>query len=297
MSELLANTELVLDDVETARLLSVVDEGARVHRRHQFFIWTQGRMQGFIPHGMLICGVGAEAGGMMFDCFYNFPVEPDTIARLCNTRDGLALELLDQWLLNQCEPYALDDGVSVYSPAIASQARALGFGEVMVHGIPSSHGRRGAVCMFAFASQAKDCVDERERTFVRLLTPQIFGAYSRVLFFDRPTATLRQLTDPELAVTEREVEILGWIREGKSNLEIGMILNISPLTVKNHVQKILRKLQSTNRAQAVSKAIALRLLGPSRPRVGAASEEVREEGHGKRAGNDGASLSVDGALS
>lgn len=35
--------------------------------------------------------------------------------------------------------------------------------------------------------------------------------------------------------------------------EIGQILDISPYTVKNHVQKILRKLNATNRAQAAGK--------------------------------------------
>ena len=50
------------------------------------------------------------------------------------------------------------------------------------------------------------------------------------------------------------------MREGKSNQEIGTILGISPLTVKNHVQKILKKLRVQNRAQAVGKAIALRLI-------------------------------------
>jgi DNA-binding CsgD family transcriptional regulator len=39
-----------------------------------------------------------------------------------------------------------------------------------------------------------------------------------------------------------------------------MILRISPLTVKNHVQKILRKLDVLNRTQAVGKAMALRVL-------------------------------------
>ena len=39
-----------------------------------------------------------------------------------------------------------------------------------------------------------------------------------------------------------------------------MILGISPLTVKNHVQKILRRLDVLNRAQAVGKALALRIL-------------------------------------
>ena len=58
-------------------------------------------------------------------------------------------------------------------------------------------------------------------------------------------------------LTRREHEILGWIYHGKTNIEIGMILRISPLTVKNHVQKILRKLNVVNRTQAVGKALGL----------------------------------------
>lgn len=52
--------------------------------------------------------------------------------------------------------------------------------------------------------------------------------------------------------------MLDWVREGKTNQEIGQILDISPLTVKNHIQKILRKLDVTNRAQAVARVTALR---------------------------------------
>jgi DNA-binding CsgD family transcriptional regulator len=61
-------------------------------------------------------------------------------------------------------------------------------------------------------------------------------------------------------LTSREIEILKWLYHGKSNIEIGMILTISPLTAKNHVQKILRKLNVLNRTQAVGKALALRIL-------------------------------------
>jgi DNA-binding CsgD family transcriptional regulator len=53
-------------------------------------------------------------------------------------------------------------------------------------------------------------------------------------------------------VTEREAQILHWIRQGKNNQEIGQILAISALTVKSHLQKIYRKLQVQNRAQAAS---------------------------------------------
>ncbi len=69
-------------------------------------------------------------------------------------------------------------------------------------------------------------------------------------------------SEKEGALTARETEILRWIYYGKSHTEIGMILGINALTVKDHVQKILRKLDALNRAQAVGKAFALGILAP-----------------------------------
>ena len=78
----------------------------------------------------------------------------------------------------------------------------------------------------------------------------------------RPAAEAGGGTSPgaPALLTLREQEILRWIHLGKSNIEIGAILGISPLTVKNHVQKILRKLNVQNRTQAVGKGLALRIL-------------------------------------
>ena len=56
------------------------------------------------------------------------------------------------------------------------------------------------------------------------------------------------------ALSAREAEILRWISLGKTNPEIGSILGISSFTVKNHVQRILRKLDVINRTQAVGKS-------------------------------------------
>jgi DNA-binding CsgD family transcriptional regulator len=72
-------------------------------------------------------------------------------------------------------------------------------------------------------------------------------------------------------ITERERQILSWLREGMSNNEVGVVLGISALTVKNHVQKILRKLNAANRAQAVARAMSMNLLDP------APAEKIRAE--------------------
>ncbi len=57
-------------------------------------------------------------------------------------------------------------------------------------------------------------------------------------------------------LSARESEILAWVALGKTNPEIGSILGISTFTVKNHVQRILKKLDVTNRTQAVGKTTA-----------------------------------------
>jgi DNA-binding CsgD family transcriptional regulator len=53
-------------------------------------------------------------------------------------------------------------------------------------------------------------------------------------------------------ISAREAEIMDWVKLGKTNMEIGMILNISSFTVKNHLQRIFKKLDVLNRAQAAT---------------------------------------------
>ncbi len=51
-------------------------------------------------------------------------------------------------------------------------------------------------------------------------------------------------------LTPRELEVLRWVCEGKSNSETGQILGCSPETVKKHLQHVYRKLGVENRMAA-----------------------------------------------
>jgi DNA-binding CsgD family transcriptional regulator len=53
-------------------------------------------------------------------------------------------------------------------------------------------------------------------------------------------------------LSRREQEILGWLRRGESNTAIAAALDISPHTVKNHLQRIFRKIGVNNRTQAAA---------------------------------------------
>ena len=54
---------------------------------------------------------------------------------------------------------------------------------------------------------------------------------------------------PDLGLTKREDEILGYIVRGLTNLEIATLLGTAPSTVKNQVATILRKTGAANRTE------------------------------------------------
>jgi DNA-binding CsgD family transcriptional regulator len=58
------------------------------------------------------------------------------------------------------------------------------------------------------------------------------------------------LTPPTASLTPREREVMQWLAEGKSNEEISLILAISAHTVKNHLDKIFKKLGVDSRHAA-----------------------------------------------
>ncbi len=61
--------------------------------------------------------------------------------------------------------------------------------------------------------------------------------------------------EPVQPLSPREMEILRYIAQGRSNKEIAYQLGISRQTVKNHMSSILRKLAVEDRTQAVMYAV------------------------------------------
>lgn len=59
-----------------------------------------------------------------------------------------------------------------------------------------------------------------------------------------------------------ELRILEWVREGKSNSEIGTIIGKTQWAVKYHMASIMKKLDVSSRTQAVSQAISRGMMEP-----------------------------------
>jgi len=67
-------------------------------------------------------------------------------------------------------------------------------------------------------------------------------------------------TDIEVPISKRESEVLKQLAFGLTNKEIAQALGISCETVKDHVQRILRKLDVTDRTQAAVWAVRMNLV-------------------------------------
>ena len=78
-----------------------------------------------------------------------------------------------------------------------------------------------------------------------------------------PQPAAASISPSDLGLTERQVEVVALMLQGKSNKAICRELDIAEATVKNHITSILRALKVTNRTEAV---IAIGELGWKLPR-------------------------------
>jgi two-component system, NarL family, nitrate/nitrite response regulator NarL len=65
-------------------------------------------------------------------------------------------------------------------------------------------------------------------------------------------------------LSRRELEVLEYLAQGKTTIQIAEELFVSENTIKTHVRHILGKMEASNRAEAVSKATQMGLIKPTR---------------------------------
>jgi DNA-binding CsgD family transcriptional regulator len=97
------------------------------------------------------------------------------------------------------------------------------------------------------------------------LSPEIVGELQTAAVHLHDAVMRAGLLVPPLArpsLSSREREVLQWVAAGKSQQDIGDILGISSRTVEVHLRSAREKLGALTTAQAVGRAIGLRLVYP-----------------------------------
>ena len=80
---------------------------------------------------------------------------------------------------------------------------------------------------------------------------------------DAVLATERSKNKLSTCLSQRETDCLQWAAAGKTSVETGIILGLSPHTVNQYLAAATTKLKAVNRTHAVTKAIGLGLLNLS----------------------------------
>ena len=234
-------SRVALNQAEQDRLVRAIDSALEVTRRDQFHVWLSGPFRELLPHDFLVCVVfsGGEAPKAI-DGLHRGLVGQDVMNALCHAQQGLALRLAKMHRHDRRQSCALDknafaallvdDEVQVYRHMLNN---------VVIHRLSLLSGVVYSCLLFNVPQDQMD----RCRHLFRLVASHLKMVLSRVMPKHHWDIA---------ALTPREIEILRYMSQGKSNREISAHLGISAITVKSHVSKLYRKLDVQNRDEAVS---------------------------------------------
>lgn len=254
-----------LDSDTQERLASIVETSLRVGGEPGYFLWCQGALQSLVPHEIMVCGAAHGPGlRMRMHWLTSTRYFQDAHFRqLCESPEGLIPTLMQQW-------EASGQPILMFPDAGERERELLERTElrnVVAHGTRGVHNELAGFYCFA-----RTRLDDSERTryIIEVVTPIVHSTFIRMLASQnrgRGFASARggapngaSLPRGAGDVTAREIEILHYIKSGKTTADIADMLQLSPFTVKNHVQKILRKLCVKSRSHAIAEAISRGLL-------------------------------------
>ena len=135
------------------------------------------------------------------------------------------------------------------SPLYADYYRAIGIDHVMAVPI---HVDRRLLVSFVFNRSGRG-FNQAERDSLELIRPHLGHLYRLCAALGRSGWAPAQAWQ----LTPREHDVLRWLSAGKTDKDIGALLDISPRTVHKHLQRIYEKLGVETRTAAVVRAHAL----------------------------------------
>jgi transcriptional regulator EpsA len=240
---------------ERELLLELIHESLRAKSHFELFIWLQGRLQIFMPHEILIAAWGDFSLGLVYFDILSSSPGLRTSDFTQTDLSPLLKQLFACWSQSQ-SPLILSSMDGCFNALDLSNVNICNpiykMSSAVVHGLKDLRGHND----YLYVLMNSNSITAPSGKILEALLPYIDGALRRVKHLPGQLPQTPQVdekyTEAEInfALTERESEIMHWVKEGKTNVEIGMILDISIYTVKNHLQRIYKKLDVLNRAQA-----------------------------------------------
>lgn len=233
-----------------AEYFDVIGTSLTIETPEQFCAWAQSDLQHIFPHGMLICGIGLiENQGATIQHLLTCNFSPEYIKTLQKAGGMSASPVFREWLKTR-RPVLFELAAQHIQTAWLDNFKHHDLQNMAAHGQCDLSGN--TTSYFSF-SRIPGKLTQRHVQLLEMLLPHLHVALVRAFkgakqLTQKPVAT-------ESTLTAREQEILQWLSSGRTNQEIALQLNISENTVKNHVQRVLAKLNVKTRAQAMAKVL------------------------------------------
>ena len=207
-----------LDSHDMEHLIVTIETSLKITKRFQFYLWAQGALQSFIPHETLLCAHG-DLSRMRFryETFSSGLFDSRLEREVGDPVSGLLPRVLEGWLRKGCVP-------QLHGLAAAGH-KGHDFGYVAGHGPREIQGEFGSFFVFV---RLPGRPAAREAYLLELLMPYLHMALYRMLASESGAKVAKPQAKGVLS--PREIEVLQWVKNGKTNDEIGQILEISPTT-------------------------------------------------------------------
>jgi transcriptional regulator EpsA len=254
---------------ESARFLRIVSCGALVNRHYGIFQWLSGEVQQVLPHRILIAAWGDFAkGNIELDVTSALPGVRTAQAARCRI-DDFVRKAHSEWVEAGREPVLLETAEFAPPRACACPIHTAlrSMRSAVLHGVRDVRGGTESLYI-ALDTESIGAVPRADgfRFLVDCLIAQIDVAFRRVTAFP-PAPTAAQAPRARWhGLSRREEEILACLCRGATNIDIAATLGVSPHTVKNHLQRIFRKIGVNNRTQAAAQYNDLLRTPPAEPR-------------------------------
>jgi len=240
-------------------LLAAMRRSQHLTRTEDIQAWLRAEARQLIPHGAMLVAWGDFGNGdVNTRRFVHEPTWcPGSLSRRTPEQAQATMQTLRRlhgaWLDAQGEPVILaldaESGRNLVAPGLATAPNwpvSHGLTHALVHGVVDR--RSDYDCLYVFLGGSALAL-EPNREATEVLVPCLETALRRA---DGGLAPAGGMPTGR-PLSQREREIVRWVQEGKTNEEIGLIVGISACTVKNHLQRIFKKLNVSNRAQAAIK--------------------------------------------
>jgi transcriptional regulator EpsA len=249
--------EVRLSPREQELLFSVIELSHAVASETDFIAHVYPKLVALVPHQYCCAGIGNITERYAHKLL-NINI-PEGYMRRIVTPDGYLLSpVAREWAAERRPQFVVYDALAgsfeendPLTRKWAAAARQFGFKNAAGHGMADIH--TALTSYFGFLNIEGEW-DTRKARLLELVTPHLHLALMRLL---SPPCHAYPFHEH---LSAREREVLRWMCLGKASDEIGLILDISEWTVKEHIKATFRKLQVTTRTHAIATALRVGLI-------------------------------------